>query len=102
MTPAQAYEEDVSRCPIYDDGGARPHWHEIDFLQKKSWEKNPTPRGFEFCGVKTCQAHREYMQGQAHAKQGHTDLVGQSPAYDRGHSAVVLTGSNSTLAETAQ
>ena len=84
---ALAYEEDVSRCPLYEDGGARPLWNELNDICKRSWLKNPTPRGFEFATEKTREAHRRYNQGKSHARQGRTDLLGQCNAYDRGHRA---------------
>lgn len=33
------------------------------------------------------EALRRYDQGQAHAKQGRTDLLGQCPHYDAGYKA---------------
>lgn len=101
MSPQEAYEEDVSRCPTYEDGGARPMWHELPVHVARTWEKNPTPRGFEFCGERTRKASRQYAQGKAHGKQSRRDLLGQSPAYDRGHAIGASTRPGHTPHTTA-
>jgi hypothetical protein len=39
-----AYEEDVRRKPIYENGKPRKTWDQLDNLEKLSWITNPTPR----------------------------------------------------------
>ena len=52
MSPGQiAYEEDVRRRPHYHprvDGTVVPRlpWTQLGAMEKWSWEKNPTPRGW--------------------------------------------------------
>lgn len=85
MIEAQtAYEADVARAPCYQDGTPRPLWHDLPDIAVISWERNPTPRGWEFTTETTRRQAREYEQGKSHAKQNRADLLGQSAAYDRG------------------
>jgi hypothetical protein len=47
MNRAQiAYEEDVRRWPLYDDGAPRPTWARLREIAKLSWQRNPTPRSW--------------------------------------------------------
>lgn len=46
MTPRQAYEEDVRRSPLYNDGTPRRSWDELPDHVRLSWERNPTPREY--------------------------------------------------------
>lgn len=39
-----AYQFDIEQCPRYPDGVQRKRWDELDFDQKESWRRNPTPR----------------------------------------------------------
>jgi len=45
MNGQQAYEEDVKRFPLYQDGSARKTWRQLDEIEQWSWKRNPTPRG---------------------------------------------------------
>lgn len=44
MTGREAYEEDVRRKPLYDDGTPRPDWDALYELAQWSWNKSPWPR----------------------------------------------------------
>jgi hypothetical protein len=47
-----AYEEDVRRHPLHEDGTKRPTWWGLDaiytpntaYVIRESWHRNPTPR----------------------------------------------------------
>lgn len=46
-TPGQmAYEEDLLRRPKYDNGQARPAWHQLPELYRWTWERKPTARRY--------------------------------------------------------
>lgn len=46
-TPGQlAYEADVAECPTYHDGAPRKTWAQLDTVLRETWERNPTPRGW--------------------------------------------------------
>ena len=48
QTPGEiAYIEDVRRRPTYDKGAPRPTWAQLDTHAKWSWEREPTPRGWD-------------------------------------------------------
>lgn len=44
MTGREAYEEDVRRRPLYENGAPRPDWDDLDEHAQWSWNKSPTPR----------------------------------------------------------
>jgi hypothetical protein len=48
QTPGElAYIEDVRRRPTYDKGAPRPTWTALDAVTQWSWEREPTPRGWD-------------------------------------------------------
>lgn len=47
MTPREAYEEDVRRCPTYECGAPRKAWDQLSREVQAAWERNPTPREFK-------------------------------------------------------
>ncbi len=47
-TPGQiAYEEDVRRKPLYNNGAPRRHWLDLRAEFRQSWEDDPTPRDWK-------------------------------------------------------
>lgn len=45
QSPGQlAYEADVKARPNYNDGSPRKSWDDLGTVERKSWERNPTPR----------------------------------------------------------
>lgn len=44
MTGREAYEEDVRRCPRYDDGSPRLPWDALPEIAQWSWNRSPTAR----------------------------------------------------------
>ena len=44
MTGKEAYEDDVKRDPIYQDGNRRLAWEQLTELARWSWDRNPTAR----------------------------------------------------------
>jgi len=46
-----AYEEDVRRCPVYEDGTPRKPWSKLPDYAKDSWQRKPYPRNHKRKGV---------------------------------------------------
>ncbi len=44
MTGREAYEEDVRRKPLYEDGTPRKRWDQLTDLIQRTWEQSPEPR----------------------------------------------------------
>jgi hypothetical protein len=46
-TPGQiAYETDVDRCSLYQDGTPRKTWDQLADWMKDDWERHPEPRQY--------------------------------------------------------
>jgi len=41
-----AYEEDVRRCPNYDDGTPRKRWDQLTSIEQFTWRQMPKPRDY--------------------------------------------------------
>jgi hypothetical protein len=61
MAGRLAYQKDCEITPTYHDGTKRKAWIELCADRKRTWIKNPTPRG---CDIASHVAHNDKRQGK--------------------------------------
>lgn len=92
MTPEQAYNQDLQRRPLYEDGTKRPEFNALPKWAQDTWVRNPTPRRARLAVGHTLWNGITVTQGMADAYNATQDTIEAFHAEGRPAPQHVLDG----------